>query len=299
MLIALGGASSGVLAGCVSPVPLAIGGPSGSPSSAPATSAVPTPTPSLSVTSATPTPVATFRPLLTREEVVARFSGRAPREWDLHVTGTVNTGRAQATAQGLVALTFDACGGKGGNGYDAALIATLRQLKVPATLMLNARWITENLAIAQELGADPLFEIQSHGSRHLPLSVNGNKAYGSTGTLDVGQVYDELVEGNATIESVSHAPVRFFRPGTAYCDDVAAAIALAVGLPVVDFSLNGDAGTTFTPKQIVQEVGAVKAGDIVISHMNHPEHGTAAGYAQVLPHLLARGVKFAHLTQVG
>lgn len=236
--------------------------------------------------------------MLTREQVVAQFSGRTPREWDLHVTGTVNRGSVQAASQGLIALTFDACDGKGGSGYDAALIAALRQLKVPATLMLNARWITENLSIAKELGADPLFEIQSHGSRHLPLSVNGNKAYGSTGTLDVGQVYDELVEGNAIIEGISHTAVRFFRPGTAYCDEVAAAIARAVGLPVVDFSLNGDAGTTFTPKQIVQEVGAVKPGDIVISHMNHPEHGTAAGYTQVLPRLLDRGVKFAHLTAV-
>ena len=66
----------------------------------------------------------------------------------------------------------------------------------------------------------------------------------------------------------------------------------------MDFSLNGDAGTTFTPQQIVQEVGRVKPGDIVISHMNHPEHGTSAGYTQVLPRLLDRGVKFAHLTQV-
>ncbi len=214
------------------------------------------------------------------------------------MTGTVNRGTAQATAQGLVALTFDACGGKGGNGYDAALIETLRRLKVPATLMLNAHWVTENLSIARELGADPLFEIQSHGLRHLPLSVSGRKAYGSTGTLTVGEVYDELVGGTATIESISHTPVRFFRPGTAYCDDVAAAIAAAIGTPVVDFSVNGDAGTTFTAAQIDQEVGKVKPGDIVISHMNHPEHATAAGYARVLPRLIGRGVRFAHLAQV-
>lgn len=250
----------------------------------------PTPTPAPAPTSSTP--------LLTRDEVVAQFGARKPVEWDLHVSGTVNRGSASAIAQGFVALTFDACGGKGGNGYDAALIATLRQLKVPATLMLNAHWITENLAIAQDLGADPLFEIQSHGFRHLPLSVSGKKAYGSTGTLTVGEVYDELVAGNATIESISHRPVRFFRPGTAYCDEVAAAIAVAIGTPVVDFSVNGDAGTTFTAAQIDQEVGKVKPGDIVISHMNHPEHATAAGYARVLPRLVDRGTRFAHLTQM-
>ena len=62
-------------------------------------------------------------------------------------------------------------------------------------------------------------------------------------------------------------------------------------------SVNGDAGATFTPAQVAQTVGAVRGGDIVISHFNRPGKGTAAGYAQVLPTLLDRGVTFTTLAR--
>lgn len=262
----------------------------------PATTASRTPSATGSASaSATTTPSAAVP---TRAQIVAEFGSLRPKEWGLHSSGTVNRGTARATRKGLVALTFDACGGKGGSAHDAELIALLRRLRVPATLMLNARWITENPAIARNLGADPLFEIGSHGMRHLPLSVSGRVAYGSTGTLSVGEVYDELTHATPTVESISGRPVRWFRPGTAYSDEVAAAIARRLGTPVVDFSVNGDAGTTFTAGQIDESVGAVLPGDIVISHMNHPEHQTAEGYARVLPRLLRRGVRFAHLSDV-
>lgn len=243
------------------------------------------------------TSTATGRP--TRAQVVAEFSGQRPREWGLHTTGTINRGSASAARAGLVALTFDACGGVGGAGYDADLIALLRRLQVPATLTLNARWVLENESIARQLGSDPLFEIQSHGQRHLPLSVDGASAYGIPGTESVGAVYDELLSGTATIQAVARTnTVQVMRPGTAYCDDVAARIARAVGMPVLGFSINADEGATAPASRIVQNLAPLAGGDIVISHMNHPEHSTAEGCARALPGLLRRGVRFAHVSQV-
>lgn len=268
-------------------------------------SATGTPSASTASASASGTPSAeasasgTMTPTLTHDQVLARFGSQRPREWGLHSTGTVNRGSASAVRQGLVALTFDACGGVGGWGHDADLIALLRRLQVPATLTLNARWIHENESLAHDLGSDPLFEIQSHGNRHLPLSVEGRRAYGIAGTESVGAAYDELISGTATIQGVArHNTVRFMRPGTAYSDDVAAGIGLAIGMPVLDFSINGDFGATASASQIVRNLEPVTGGDIVISHMNHPEHDTAEGYARALPILLRRGVRFAHISQV-
>ncbi|WP_115787383.1 polysaccharide deacetylase family protein [Arthrobacter silvisoli] len=230
---------------------------------------------------------------LSREAVVARYGGRQPAEWGMHVSGV-----ATRSSSGKAVLTFDACGGPGGADCDERLLDTLRKLNVPATLFLNGRWIAANPARAAELGADPLFELANHGALHRPLSVDGRQAYGIPGTASVGEVYDELMDAKAVVERLSGKPCVFFRSGTAHYDDVAAAIARRLGQVPVNFSVNGDAGATFSPAQVTGELAGVGGGDIVISHFNHPASGTAAGYAAALPRLLDRGVVFARLGEV-
>ncbi|GAA4405946.1 hypothetical protein GCM10023168_20160 [Fodinibacter luteus] len=195
-------------------------------------------------------------------------------------------------------LTLDACGGPRGTGYDTDLIELLRRHEVAATLFLNHRWVTERPGPARELAADPLFEVTSHGVRHLPLSVDGRRAYGIRGTRDVGQAYDELTGNNETLEELTGAPVRWFRPGTAYCDDVAARMARELGTPVVGFSVNGDGGATLGPAQVAAEVRRARPGDIVIAHLNQPSGGTAEGFAKALPRMLDEGTTFARLGDV-
>lgn len=194
-------------------------------------------------------------------------------------------------------LTFDACGGRGGSRYDAPLIGLLRHLAVPATLFVNARWTAANPGLAAELAADPLFELASHGLRHVPISVTGRAAYGIPGTRNAGEVYDEVTGADAWFASaLGHRP-RWFRPGTAHSDDVAADIALTLETPVVGFSVNGDAGATLPPAQVAANVGTARGGDIVISHFNQPGRGTADGYARALPRLLATGTRFTTLAR--
>lgn len=228
--------------------------------------------------------------------MVAKYRGKPAPGWGWEVPGVMNS-MAKGT-QG-VALTFDACGGPGkGSGYDEKLINLLRKHKVKATLNLNLRWINANPGATKELLADSLFDIQSHGKRHLPLSIRGRSAYGEAGTKNVGEIYDELVGEDPWFLENLHRLPRFMRPGTAFVDNVAAAMARDLRRPIMGFSVNGDAGTTFTASQIVTSLLPVRNGDIVISHMNRPEHQTAEGYALVLPRLLDRGVKFIHLPDV-
>ena len=281
--------ATGALAGCGRPATTADGnrGASAAPtvtarSSAPGT-ALPTVTPTA--------PRAAL--VLTRAQVVARYGHLSPHTWGFGGPGVV---RDLHTSRRVIALTFDACGGLGGSGYDQALIGFLRRRQVPATLFLNSRWINANPAAFRQLAAEPLFEIDNHGTRHLPLSVTGRSAYGITGTRNAGEVYDEVATNQAKLMRALGAAPRFFRTGTAYSDDVAARIVAAMGVHLVTFSVNGDGGATFTPWEVRSTVTAAPGGSIVLCHMNHPESGTAQGIAAAVPYLLARGYRFVRLS---
>ncbi|WP_405016806.1 polysaccharide deacetylase family protein [Kitasatospora sp. NBC_00070] len=281
----LAGLAAGALTACAAP------GPSGTPAapaaspSPPAASPSPSVSPSLSVTP-------TARPR-GRDEVVAGYAGAVPSEWGLDVTGVL---RRLPGGQG-VALTFDACGGPGGSGYDRELVGTLRRYAVPATLFVNSRWAEANPAVLRELAADPLFELGNHGTAHRPLSVTGRAAYGIDGTRDVGGVYDEVMANHLALAALRGRPPRFFRSGTAHYDEVAVRIVAELDEQVAGFTVNADGGATFTAAQVRRAIGEVRPGDVVIGHFNQPGHGTAAGLAAALPGLLDQGRKFVHLSK--
>jgi peptidoglycan/xylan/chitin deacetylase (PgdA/CDA1 family) len=191
-----------------------------------------------------------------------------------------------------LALTFDACPG---GGYDDALVDTLRRNQVPAVLFLNARWIDQHPDRAAELAADPLFEIGNHGSRHVPLSVTGRSAYGIPGTRSPAEVVDEVAAGQQRIAALTGKPPTWFRPGTAHYDDVAVSIVHDLGERPLGFTVNGDAGATLPAANVRANLLGAAPGSIVISHMNHPEAGTGAGYAAAIPQLRAAGWEFVPL----
>ncbi|MEV6977509.1 polysaccharide deacetylase family protein [Kitasatospora sp. NPDC093806] len=260
------------------------------PADPPAPTPTPTPTPSATPTP-TPTAASTFP---TRAAIVARYAGATPTAWGLEVPGVLTT--VPDVPSPATALTFDACGGSGGSGYDAALIDTLRAHGVPATLFLNARWIDANPALFEALAADPLFEIANHGTVHRPLSVTGRSAYGIPGTRDAGEVYDEIAGNREKLTALLGRPPRFFRSGTAHYDDVATRIAADLGQLVAGFATNADGGATLNAAQVNRELVGSPPGAIVIGHMNHPASGTARGLATALPTLLAAGRTFTRLS---
>ncbi|MGO4144280.1 polysaccharide deacetylase family protein [Paenarthrobacter sp. YAF11_1] len=296
VLLGMAGLASAALAACAS-----VEGPSGAaaPSAEPPTGPA-TPPPSIAAISSeqaaaalAPTATATAAAVPDKQQILAEFAGRRPKEWGLHITGVVN-----ASASKHVGLTFDACGGPGGAGCDHALLKTLRRLHVPATLFINSRWLHANPSLAAELAADPLFELANHGTLHQPLSVNGKSAYGIPGTANTAAAYDELMGNQALMQELDGSPPKFFRPGTAYYDDVAVEMTRRLGMLPVNFTINGDGGATYPAATVAAEVSRAAAGDIVISHFNRPAAGTAEGYARALPGMLDRGVTFARLGDV-
>lgn len=122
---------------------------------------------------------------------------------------------------------------------DARSIATLRKYQAPATLFTNRTWAHRNLRTFKELLADPLFEIESHGRAHRPLSVHGRSAYGIAGTRNLAAVWEEVAACYWCMgRYFNHAP-QFMRVGTCFTDDVSARAATWMGQELVSFAING------------------------------------------------------------
>ncbi|MBU9713779.1 polysaccharide deacetylase family protein [Evansella tamaricis] len=200
------------------------------------------------------------------------------------------------TDQKVIALTFDACGGPYGSGYDEKLISFLREEQIPATLFINARWIHENEEIFIDLSKDELFSIENHGTEHLPLSIHGKTAWGISGTTSVNEVINEVMDNQYLIFEITGRYPSFFRSGTAFYDDISVQIVEDLGMKAVNYDILGDAGATFSAEQVKNALIHSNPGSIALLHMNQPSSGTAQGVIDAIPLLKERGFKFVHLT---
>lgn len=248
-----------------------------------ALSPAPSPTPASSSPRPSPSEAAAAVPL-SREEAIERFASQPSGNFGLDVAGIE---LKLPSSMAAVALTFDACGGAHGSGYDERLIDTLREHQVPATLFINQRWARTNTGAMSELVADPLFEIANHGTSHAPLASGGQAAYGIPGTASIAQAYDEVMENQHYLWGEFGIQARFFRSGTAHMDELSASMTRALGLIPVNFSVNLDAGATFPATTVAAQLGSLRTGDIGIGHFNQPDSHTAAGVSKALDALLS------------
>ena len=232
----------------------------------------------------------------TKEQIIAKFSGRVPREWGEVVKGIKTR---LNTDQKVLALTFDACGGPKGSNYDEKLIQYLETEKIPATLFLSGRWIDAHPDLLQTLSRNPNFEIENHGLNHKPCSAIGRSVYGIEGTKNVQELFDEIELNDSKILNLTGRKSKYYRPGTAYSDEVCVEIANALGYEVVNFSVLGDAGATYSKKQVEEALLHSAPASIVLMHMNHPESQTAEGVMEAIPELRKYGFRFVKLSEFG
>ncbi|MRH42121.1 polysaccharide deacetylase family protein [Aquibacillus halophilus] len=216
----------------------------------------------------------------------------SPKEWGLHVSGVKNRIN---TEEPIIALTLDACGSSTGNGFDGQLINFLIDNEIPATLFINERWITANEETFLFLAGIDLFQIENHGTHHKPLSIDGQKAYGINGTNSPSEVLEEVMTNYQKIYQITGKKPRYFRSGTAHYDEVSVSLLDNLGVEVVNFDINGDAGATYTANQVKNSLLQAQPGSIVILHMNQPNSGTAEGVAIAVPQLKDLGFEFVKL----
>ena len=195
-----------------------------------------------------------------------------------------------------IALTLDACSGR----FDEDLISFLVRNRIPATLFVTKKWLERNARGLAILKANlELFDIEDHGENHIPAVVGaGRKVYGIPGEPDLLHLRREVAEGARAIEQATGVPPHWYRGATGEYDQQAADEIRRMGYGIAGFSVNADAGATLSRAAVRDRLRHVRAGDVIIAHMNKPSSDTAEGMSAGLIELLRRGLVFVRLDQV-
>ena len=201
----------------------------------------------------------------------------------------------QGGGQKVLALTFDACGGRH-SGYNKALIDYLRKEQIPATLFVTGIWIEKNKETFAELSKDPLFEIENHGLLHRLCSTQGRSKYGVYPTHSLGDVIDEMELNARKIQGLTGRRPVFFRSATAYTDELSMKVAQRLGMEVVSYDvLSGDAMHASAKTMSANILAGARHGAVVIMHFNHPEWAEEKALEMAVPELRRRGFAFGKL----
>lgn len=203
---------------------------------------------------------------------------------------------AQAGPDKMVALTLDACGGK----YDDELIQFLIKNRIPATIFATKKWLVRNQpAIAIIKAHLELFDVEDHGEKHIPAVIGKDRTvYGIPGEPDVVHLRREVVNGAQAIEKATGIAPHWYRGATGEYDTQAIKEIEKLGYKIAGFSVNADNGATLKKSTIEKRLKRVKAGDVIIAHMNKPESDSAEGLAAGLTYLLKEGFVFVRLDRV-
>ncbi len=208
-----------------------------------------------------------------------------------------------AHGERLVALTFDLCeNGNEISGYDAEIIGTLRQLGVKATFFPSGKWLLDHGERAEQLMADPLFQVGTHSWTHrnfrlLPagdakadLALDLKADAGMRRALREKACYRPAPSKLGDIE---HATLFRFPFGTCNAETLSAvndAGLLAIQWDVV----SGDPAPAQNAEAIRRGVVAqAKPGSIVVMHANGRGFHTAEALPLVIADLRKRGFEFA------
>ena len=229
-----------------------------------------------------------------KKKIVSEFAPEKPGQWGEFVKGVV---RNINTRNKIIAFTFDACGGKNGNGYDKELIDFLQNEKVPATVFVSGKWIDANFKAFLDLSKDTLFEIDNHGLNHKPCSTDGKSAYGIKGTSDIGEAFDEMEANALKIEAITKYKPHYYRSATAFIDETCVTMAAKTGITVVSYGVLSGDGVAFASDSVIEDnvIRKIKPGAIVIMHLNHPEWNTCEAMRKIIPRLRQMGYIFKRL----
>jgi peptidoglycan/xylan/chitin deacetylase (PgdA/CDA1 family) len=198
-------------------------------------------------------------------------------------------------AQRSLALTLDVCSGK----FDLELIRFLVQRHLPATFFATNEWLTHNPKGQDILESHPdLFTLETHAETHVPASIHADrKIYGIADHPDIIYLRREL-SANAAINAAIGVAPHWYDGATAQQDGQSIAAIEKMNYKMADFLVHSADATTAKKLTIEKRLAHIKAGDIIIAHMNKPASDTAEGLAVGLAHLLEQGFVFVRLDQI-
>ncbi|MDI3419292.1 polysaccharide deacetylase family protein [Streptomyces luteolus] len=204
-----------------------------------------------------------------------------------------------------VALTFDADmtadqgprAARGERFDNPALLATLRRLKVPATVFMTGRWAEEYPDQARSIGADPLFEVANHSYSHYAFTSH---CYGlptvapDRMTADVERAFTAFKK-----VGIENAMPYFRFPGGCY-DRTALRNVARAGVTAVQWDVvGGDAFATDADAVAEEVLRGVRPGSVVVLHCTRSAApATERAIRKVVPELRKRGYRFVRVSEL-
>lgn len=208
----------------------------------------------------------------------------------------------------LIALTFDLCEQPGEiAGYDGAIIDYLRANGIKATLFTGGKWMRSHAERMQQLMADPLFEIGSHGEAHRNLRLLSGAALqdeiaGPQRSYETAREHlgaQQCVAQNAA--EFGHVPQRIstFRFPYGACNAQSLAAVNDAGLLAIQWDLStGDPSLGQSAGAIARAALQAQPGSIVIMHANGRGYHTAQALPLFVPKLKDLGFRFVTVTEL-
>ena len=224
------------------------------------------------------------------------------------MTGSIRRVRIK-DGRKLVALTFDLCEARGEvSGYDGAIIDTLRQNHVKATFFAGGKWMLDHDERAQQLMADPNFEIGNHnwshanmrrldGPRSLAEVRNTQSAYESVRAELSNR---QCLKDNAAVLLAVPPRLGLYRFPYGACNAQALKTVAEQGLLAIQWDVSmADPVLMQSGERIVRTVLArVKPGSIIIGHANGRGAHTNDALPVLIPELKRRGYEFVTVSEL-
>jgi len=206
----------------------------------------------------------------------------------------------------LIALTFDLCEAEGEiAGYEGRIVDVLRAERVKATFFAGGKWMMTHPARAEQLLADPLFEIGGHGWRHLdPLRINQDQ-FGEELSLTEAayrRTRRKLVIGPSCPNGFTLPPerMRLYRFPYGRCTAQSLTQAAEAGFLSIQWDVvTGDPHPGRSAKAIASTILTnAHPGAIVVAHANGRGRHTAEALEIVIPKLRAEGYSFVTVSEL-
>jgi len=210
----------------------------------------------------------------------------------------------------LIALTFDLCETRYEvAGYQGAIIDYLRANNVKATFFAGGKWLLTHRERAEQLMADPLFEVGNHGWEHRNLRRLAGAALKSE--IENAQLaYEEVRAGLSAKQCLARdrvpagerVPPRVTHLRFPYgaCNPAALDAVREQGLTPVQWDVAaGDPAPGESAAQMTRIVlGAVQPGSIVVFHANGRGWHTDAALPKIVSELRAQGYEFVTVAEL-
>jgi peptidoglycan/xylan/chitin deacetylase (PgdA/CDA1 family) len=204
------------------------------------------------------------------------------------------------TDEKAIALTFDACGGSGGDGYNADLIDYLISENIPATLFISGIWIDANKESFLKLAHNDLFEIENHGLNHKAASINGKSIYHIQGTKSIDELIAEIELNARKIEKLTGQRPKYYRSAGGWYDELSMKIVKELGFECVNGNSAGfDFKDNISADEIYRNIKMIESPSIIALHMNHAKWHEKEALQKFIPEMKSKGYRFVKLREYG